>query len=337
MDNKVVFVTGIAGFIGFHTAKKMVEEGYKVIGIDNINDYYQVELKYGRLKALGIDFDPDSTAVRYNNAEDNIVFYKGDIQDYELLVQIVTNENFKGIIHLAAQAGVRYSLENPNAYIDSNIKGFLNIIELARHYPMEHVVYASSSSVYGTEASQPFSENEPCNSPVSLYAATKKANESMAYVYAGLYDINLTGLRFFTVYGPWGRPDMAPMIFTKAAFEDKPIKVFNYGKQSRDFTYIDDITEGIFRLFERGINRGNHKVYNIGNGAPVNLLEFIETIEEFSEKPIKKELVEAQPGDVVETFADISQLSEVTNFKPQTNLRTGIKQFIEWYKNYYTN
>lgn len=331
----IIFVTGIAGFIGYHIAKKLNNEGYKVIGLDNLNSYYDQQLKIDRLKDLGIPFEYSSE--RFENDSSDIVFYLGDIQNYDLLLHIYKTEQFTSIIHLAAQAGVRYSLENPNAYIDSNIKGFMNILELSRYNKMNHVVYASSSSVYGVNAKQPFSEDDPCNNPVSLYAATKKANENMAEVYNNLYNINLTGLRFFTVYGPWGRPDMAPMLFTKASFDGGTVEVFNYGNQSRDFTFIGDIVEGIFRVFKVGLKKDEHLVFNIGNGKPVNLLEFITIIEKHSSKSINKKMVKAQPGDVVETYADIKKLSNFIEFTPSTTLNDGIEIFIEWYKKYYKN
>ena len=332
-NNKIVLLTGIAGFIGYHTALKLLKEGYNVIGIDNINDYYNPKLKIDRLKELGIQFDYKNH--RIVNEKTNLVFYYGDIQDSSLLEEIYQKENFSGIINLAAQAGIRYSIDKPLAYVDANITGFVNILELAKNHKISHVVYASSSSVYGPSAKQPFSETDPCNNQISIYAASKKTNESMAGVYAHLYDLQLTGLRFFTVYGPWGRPDMAPMLFAKAAYEDDTVKIFNYGNQSRDFTYVDDIVEGLFRVYEKKEEQLNHNIFNIGNGNPVNLLSFIETLESASGKTIKKELIAAQPGDVAETFADITKLSNYIDFKAQIGIAEGIKNFNDWYKSYY--
>lgn len=328
--SKRVFITGSAGFIGFHTVKRFLEAGYRVVGIDNLNAYYDPQLKKDRLAQLDIEVTEDEA--RYQSGE--FVFYRGDLQDSALLERIFQNDPFDGIVNLAAQAGVRYSIENPQTYIDSNITGFLNILELARRHRIGHVVYASSSSVYGLDAAQPFSEKEASNKQISMYAASKKANESMAEVYAHLFGIRLSGLRFFTVYGPWGRPDMAPMLFAKAAFAGEPIKVFNYGNQSRDFTFVDDIVEGVFRVYETERDT-RHEIYNIGNGSPVNLLRFIETIEKASGRAIEKHMTEAQPGDVTVTYADISKLAKHIDFRPQTDIEAGIGQFIEWYVSYF--
>ncbi len=327
---KRVFITGIAGFIGFHTAKRFQEAGYAVVGIDNLNAYYDPQLKRDRLAQLGIYVSEGQE--RYQSG--SLTFYLGDLQDAALLNRIAEQDSFEGIVNLAAQAGVRYSIENPQTYIDSNITGFLNILELAKKNKVEHVVYASSSSVYGLDAKQPFSEKEASNKQISMYAASKKANESMAEVYAHLFGIRLSGLRFFTVYGPWGRPDMAPMLFAKAAFAGEPIKVFNYGNQSRDFTFVDDIVEGIFRVYEKDRDT-HHEVYNIGNGSPVNLLRFIETIEEASGRKIEKQMTEAQPGDVTVTYADISKLASHIDFRPRIDIEEGIRQFITWYVSYF--
>ncbi len=327
---KRVFITGIAGFIGFHTAKRFQEAGYTVVGIDNLNAYYDPQLKRDRLAQLGIYVSEGQE--RYQSG--SLTFYLGDLQDAALLNRIAEQDSFEGIVNLAAQAGVRYSIENPQTYIDSNITGFLNILELAKKNKVEHVVYASSSSVYGLDAKQPFSEKEASNKQISMYAASKKANESMAEVYAHLFGIRLSGLRFFTVYGPWGRPDMAPMLFAKAAFAGEPIKVFNYGNQSRDFTFVDDIVEGIFRVYEKDRDT-HHEVYNIGNGSPVNLLRFIETIEEASGRKIEKQMTEAQPGDVTVTYADISKLASHIDFRPRIDIEEGIRQFITWYVSYF--
>lgn len=334
MFNKgVVLVTGVAGFIGFHQAKHLIKKGYCVIGLDNINDYYDPKLKLARLQQLGID---DITDKGFSsNSDESVLFYKGDILDATLLENIYKKHIFKGIIHLAAQPGVRHSIKNPHTYIDTNIRGFLNILELARNNPIEHMVYASSSSVYGTEAKQPFSESEACNHPVSLYGATKKANEMMAESYHHLYQIPLTGLRFFTVYGPWGRPDMAPMIFANAIEQNKPINVFNYGNQSRDFTYIDDICEGITKIYESRKMGTPHEILNIGNGKPVNLLKFIELLERKFGKIAKIIMCEAQPGDVAETFANTKKLEKL-GYKPKVNLEEGITKFEKWFRTYYS-
>ncbi|MDN4166610.1 NAD-dependent epimerase/dehydratase family protein [Cytophagales bacterium LB-30] len=328
----IILITGIAGFIGFHQALRMKKVGYKVVGIDNLNDYYDPQLKLARLRELGITVVEEEGFT--TNSDQSIIFYKGDIQDAALLEQIYQTHPFQGIIHLAAQAGVRYSVENPHAYVDTNIKGFLNILELARAHTMEHVVYASSSSVYGMQAAQPFSENDPCNHPVSLYAATKKANEMMAECYHHLYKIPLTGLRFFTVYGPWGRPDMAPMLFAQAIIEGRPIKVFNHGKQKRDFTYIDDICEGVAQVYESERLRGQHDILNIGNGAPVNLLDFIETLEHALGKAVEKVFCDAQPGDVEETYANTNNLDKYISFKTKVKISDGIHHFTNWFKSY---
>ncbi|WP_298150126.1 NAD-dependent epimerase/dehydratase family protein [Flavobacterium sp.] len=331
-QNKTILLTGIAGFIGYHTASRLVRDGFRVIGIDNLNDYYSPQLKIDRLAQLGIQYQEGIQRFE----KEQIVFYYGDLQDSGLLDEIYRKEDCGGIISLAAQAGVRYSIDNPQAYVDSNITGFLNILELAKKYRPQHVVYASSSSIYGLNAKQPFSETDPCNTPISVYAASKKANESMAEVYAHLYHLKLTGLRFFTVYGPWGRPDMAPMLFAKAAYNNEQIKIFNYGNQSRDFTYIDDIVEGIVRVYSADSLNGS-TIFNIGNGHPVNLLAFVETLENASGITIDKQFVEAQPGDVTETYADISKLAKQIDFTPQVGIKEGIQIFNEWYKDYFGN
>ncbi len=333
---KKILVTGAAGFIGYHLAKRLIDDGYNVYGIDNINNYYDTGLKYDRLKNF--------------EGKHNFVFEKIDVADKDKLNAFVEKYQPSVVIHLAAQAGVRYSLENPSAYIESNLVGFGNILEIARNLEIDHLIYASSSSVYGANKKIPFSESDPVNHPVSLYAATKKANELMAHTYSNLYEIPTTGLRFFTVYGPWGRPDMAYFSFTKAIYEGKPINVFNNGNMERDFTYIDDIVEGIVRLIDK-IPKSNsawdyinpdpatsfapYRIFNIGNNQPVKLLDFISILEELTGTEAKKNFLPMQPGDVKSTFANIDRLNNLTGFKPQTPLKEGLRKFVDWYKNYY--
>ncbi len=329
-----ILVTGAAGFIGFHLSDKLINKGYEVVGLDNINDYYIQQLKYDRLKELGIHEIVEGK-VQYQSDSKPFTFIKGDLEDVSLWENYIKPLGITHIIHLAAQAGVRYSLENPRAYISSNISGFLNVLEFCREQKINHLIYASSSSVYGMNSQQPFSESERCDQPVSLYAATKRANEMMAFTYHHLYGINSMGLRFFTVYGPWGRPDMAPILFTKAAYEGKAIKVFNHGNQSRDFTYIDDIVNGIISIYEKKeeVVKGA-PVCNIGNGSPVDLMGFIRAIEKETGIELKKEYTDAQPGDVAITFADTSKLSKEVNYNPSVNISEGVKKFIDWYKTY---
>jgi UDP-glucuronate 4-epimerase len=329
-----ILVTGAAGFIGFHLCDKLLKLGYNVVGLDNINDYYTPQLKHDRLKELGITA-VNSEQTTYISNTNSFVFIKGDLEDISLWDESVKSLEITHIIHLAAQAGVRYSIENPRTYISSNISGFINVLEFCRQNTINHLIYASSSSVYGMNSNQPFSESERCDKPVSLYAATKRANEMMAFTYSHLYGINSMGLRFFTVYGPWGRPDMAPMLFTNAAYTNKPIKVFNHGNQSRDFTYIDDIINGIVSVFNKKEEVVvGATVCNIGNGSPVDLMEFIGAIEKETGVVLEKEFVDAQPGDVAITFADTSKLSTEVNYNPSVNISQGVKCFIEWYKKY---
>lgn len=331
-----ILVTGCAGFIGFHTALELIKQNYNVIGIDNINDYYDPNLKLDRLSILR-NFDKFS-------------FYKVDISNYKDLEDIFNNNQIEVVIHLAAQAGVRYSLINPHAYISSNIVGFENILECCKKIQIKHLIFASSSSVYGANTKVPFSVKHNVDHPVSLYAATKKANELMAHTYAYLFQLPVTGLRFFTVYGPWGRPDMALFIFTKSIIENKPINVYNYGNMWRDFTYITDIVEAIIRLINKipqpnkNWNSDNpdpsssvapYKIYNIGNNQPIKLLDFIEIIERKLNKKAMKNFLPMQPGDVLYTYADIDELQKDINFKPSTNIEIGIENFINWYKEYY--
>jgi len=329
-------VTGAAGFIGMHSAKKLLDEGHEVIGIDNLNDYYDVTLKEDRLKLL--------------EGYKNFRFLKLDIKDQKDVVDLFKKESPQRVLHLAAQAGVRYSIQNPYIYIDSNIQGFINILEGCRTIKTEHLVFASSSSVYGGNTKVPFSEHDNVDHPVSLYGATKKANELMAHTYSHLYQIPTTGLRFFTVYGPWGRPDMSPMLFTKAILADEPIQVFNHGDMMRDFTYIDDIVasvnETLFKTAMPNINfDGQHpdpatshapyRIFNIGNSHPVPLMQFIETIEDALGKKAIKRMMGMQAGDIKITSADTSELNQWINFKPNTSIKEGVTRFIDWYKNYY--
>lgn len=338
---KKVLVTGCAGFIGFHTVKSLMENGnYEVIGIDNINDYYPMTLKFERLMALGIH--PDF--IRYNQDTSSDIysdfhFARIDITDEKSINSLFATNKFDYIIHLAAQAGVRYSIDNPNAYIQSNIVGFNNILEACRSFTVEHLVYASSSSVYGLNSEQPFSVNHKTDEPISLYASTKKSNELMAHTYSHLFKIPTTGLRFFTVYGPWGRPDMAPMLFAKAITNGDTIRVFNNGKMERDFTYVSDIVNGVCQVMksipqpnEKGIK---YKLYNIGNSSPVQLMDFINILSaELGIEP-KKKFLPLQEGDVVSTFADISNLQKEVGYKPKISIQEGVKEFVSWYKSFY--
>jgi len=331
-----ILVTGIAGFIGMHSAKKLLDDGHEVIGIDNLNDYYDVALKEDRLKLL--------------ESYKSFRFLKLDIKDQKDVIDLFKKESPQRVLHLAAQAGVRYSIQNPYVYIDSNIQGFINILEGCRAIKTEHLVFASSSSVYGGNTKVPFSEHDNVDHPVSLYAATKKANELMAHTYSHLYQIPTTGLRFFTVYGPWGRPDMSPMLFTKAILADEPIQVFNHGDMMRDFTYIDDIVTSVNEtLFKTATPNSNfdgqhpdpatshapYRIFNIGNSHPIPLMQFIETIEDALGKKAIKKMMGMQAGDIKITSADTSELNQWVNFKPNTSIKEGVTRFIDWYKNYY--
>ena len=328
-----VLVTGIAGFIGFHVAKRLLDEGYSVVGFDNINDYYDVQLKLDRLKELGVE-EKDN---QWKSSKCNLNFIKRDLLEMDVLMDLFRDEKFDYVVHLAAQAGVRYSLEAPQNYVDSNITGFLNILECCRNYLVKHLVFASSSSVYGLNAKIPFSTEDRTDSPISLYAASKKSNELMAYTYSHLFKIPTTGLRFFTVYGPWGRPDMAMHLFTEAIFNGKPIKVFNEGKMSRDFTYVDDIVESITRVIAKapGNKQLPMNLFNIGNNNPEKLTDFIEEIESATQKTAIKEYFPMQAGDVEKTFADVQSLISYIDYKPKTAIKEGIGNFVNWYKNYY--
>ncbi|GAA6542821.1 NAD-dependent epimerase [Klebsiella pneumoniae] len=328
-------VTGAAGFIGFHVSKRLLNDGHQVVGIDNINDYYDVKLKESRVEHL---------------ESPSFTFYKLDLADRDGMAKLFETEQFERVIHLAAQAGVRYSLENPYAYADSNLTGYLNILEGCRHNKVQHLLYASSSSVYGLNRKMPFSTDDSVDHPVSLYAATKKANELMAHTYSHLYSIPTTGLRFFTVYGPWGRPDMALFKFTKAMLEGKSIDVYNYGKMKRDFTYIDDIVEAIVRIQdvipqpdpEWTVEEGSpatssapYRVYNIGNSSPVELMDYINALEQALGLEAKKNMMPIQPGDVLNTSAETQALYKTIGFKPETPVQQGVKNFVDWYKEYY--
>ncbi|SEQ45735.1 UDP-glucuronate 4-epimerase [Hyunsoonleella jejuensis] len=337
-----ILVTGAAGFIGYFTSKALLRNGHKVVGLDNINDYYDTSLKYDRLKELGIN---STEASNYNylcnsETDSNFSFIRMNLENREELPNLFRNEGFDVVCNLAAQAGVRYSLENPESYVDSNLVGFLNILECCRNFNIKHLVYASSSSVYGLNKKIPFSTEDNVDNPISLYAATKKSNELMAHTYSHLFKIPTTGLRFFTVYGPWGRPDMAMFLFTDAIVKNKPIKVFNYGKMERDFTYIDDIVEGVVRILEhdnkeRLEKNDLYKVYNIGNNNSVKLLDFIKEIELNLETEAEKTMLPIQPGDVERTWANVDDLITDYGYSPNTSINHGVKAFVDWYKSYY--
>ena len=328
-----ILITGAAGFIGMHAVLKFASLGHDVIGLDNINAYYETDLKYARLAELGIKRED----LEYNKkvkGNTNIKFVLLDIQDAGNLNSLFAKQKFDIVIHLAAQAGVRYSITNPRDYIDSNIIGFYNILEACRNFPLQHLVFASSSSVYGNTDVVPFSENQNTDSPVSFYAATKKSNEVMAHSYSELYKMKITGLRFFTVYGPWGRPDMAPTLFAKAGMEGKSIKVFNEGNQSRDFTYIDDIVQGIEIVAQNPPTETNFRLLNIGNGNPVSLMKFIKLLESHLDKSFLYNMMPAQNGDVQSTYADVSEIQKL-GYKATTSLEYGIPKFVNWFTGYY--
>lgn len=328
-----ILVTGAAGFIGFHLTRRLCERGDQVVGIDNINDYYPVSLKYARLEQLGI---PEGQVVQGREVQSvslpGFRFRRMDITDVHALERLFEGEDFDAVVNLAAQAGVRYSIDNPRAYIESNVVGFINILECCRRWPVRHLVYASSSSVYGGNTKTPFAEDDRVDNQVSIYAATKKADELMANVYRHLYQVPATGLRFFTVYGPWGRPDMAPMLFTDAITHGREIKVFNNGDLSRDFTYIDDIVEGIVRVIDR---KTDIPVYNIGHGEPMQLMDFISTLEAELGIEARKKMMPMQAGDVHTTWADTTLLARDHGYHPSTPLGTGIHHTAQWYKDYF--
>ncbi len=326
-----ILITGVAGFIGFHLAQRLLAEGIQVYGIDNLNDYYDVNLKKARLSQL--------------HPQTKFTFQLLDLSDRSGIAQLFQSQNFDYVVHLAAQAGVRYSLQNPHAYADSNLSGFLNVLEACRHNQVGHLVFASSSSVYGINTKVPFAVSDNVDHPISLYAATKKANELMAHAYSHLYNLPTTGLRFFTVYGPWGRPDMAYFKFVRAIAKDQPIDVYNFGKMQRDFTYIDDVVEGVVRVMHKppekdsapnaSTSNAPYKLYNIGNNSPVELMTFIELIEQKLGKQAKKNLLPMQPGDVPSTYADVDDLMQDVGFKPETPIEEGIEHFVQWYRDYY--
>ena len=331
-----ILVTGTAGFIGFHLSQRLLNEGFEVVGLDNLNDYYDVNLKHGRLKQL--------------EGRVGFRFVKMDLCEREALAALFGQEKFDSVVNLAAQAGVRYSIQNPYVYIDSNISGFINILEGCRHNGVKHLVYASSSSVYGANTKMPFSVHDNVDHPISLYAATKKANELMAHTYSHLYNLPTTGLRFFTVYGPWGRPDMALFLFARAIIEGRPIDVYNHGLMQRDFTYIDDIVEGVVRVMGKipeanhdwngdaanpGTSSAPYRIYNIGNNNPVELIRFIEVLENALGMKAEKRLLPLQPGDVCSTYAVVDDLMRDVGFKPSTSIEEGIGKFVEWYRQFY--
>ena len=329
-----ILVTGAAGFIGFHLVQRLAERGDEVVGLDSLNDYYDRRMKFGRLAATGIEQSAIEPHKMVQSARwPKYRFVQMALEEREALERLFAEEQFEVVVNLAAQAGVRYSIENPHAYAQSNVVGFLNVLECCRHNRVRHLVYASSSSVYGRNAKVPFSEEDRTDSPVSLYAATKKANELMAHTYASLYSIPMTGLRFFTVYGPWGRPDMAPMLFADAISEGRPIRVFNGGDLARDFTYIDDITEGVVRVVAGVPPTGEVpcKVYNIGCSTPVRLMDFISTMERAFGREAEKVMLPMQAGDVYQTYADTSLLERDYGYRPTTTLEEGLKRFVEWY------
>lgn len=341
-----VLITGTAGFIGFHLTERLLQDGHTVIGVDQVNDYYDVNLKKDRLAFSGIDWnDEPQTGIRSSKYE-HYVFYKASLEDKSAIYSIFEKEQPDAVCNLAAQAGVRYSLENPDTYIQSNIIGFQNIIEACRQYGVNNLSYASSSSVYGGNENLPFSIKDRVDSPISLYAATKKSNELVAHTYSHLFGIRTTGLRFFTVYGPWGRPDMALFLFAEALRKGEPIKVFNHGQMLRDFTYVDDIVTGVVNVIlnpakkpteksEWNPTQAPYKIYNIGNNNPVKLMNFIQAIEEAFGKKFQMKMMDLQPGDVPSTYADVEDLIGDFNYKPDTSIQKGIKQFISWYKSYY--
>jgi UDP-glucuronate 4-epimerase len=331
-----ILVTGAAGFIGFHLVKALMKKGYEVVGIDNLNDYYPVSLKHARLKECGIDEELIVQGhVVQSSLYDGYQFVRMDFEDKERLEELFAAHHFDVTVNLAAQAGVRYSIENPYAYVHSNVLGFVNLLECARRWPVRHFVYASSSSVYGGNTKTPFSENDRVDNQVSLYAATKKADEQMANVYSHLYKLPTTGLRFFTVYGPWGRPDMAPMLFSKAIMHGQPIRVFNHGYMQRDFTYIDDIVEGVVRIIDK-IPEGDvpSDIFNIGCGHPVQLMDFIRLLEQALGKEAQLQMLPMQKGDVPITYADTTKLEQAVGYKASTPLEVGIRKFAEWIKNF---
>lgn len=336
LKSRNFLITGVAGFIGFHLATSLASEGFNVIGIDNLNNYYDVKLKLSRLNESGIEdeqvaYNEPVQSTRYPN----YTFIQLDLVDAANLERLFIKYSFSKVIHMAAQAGVRYSIKHPDAYVQSNIIGFFNMLESCRHNKIEHLIFASSSSVYGTNVKTPFKVKDDTDHPISFYAATKKSNELMAHSYSHLYNLKVTGLRFFTVYGPWGRPDMAAYIFTKSIVNEKEIKVYNKGNMSRDFTYIDDIVTGVKKVVTAKTKNSLFKIYNIGNNLPTNLLDFINAIENVVGKKAKLKLLDIQLGDMKDTYADISELMADFNYSPSTNIQTGINKFVDWYLSFY--
>ncbi|WP_334124737.1 NAD-dependent epimerase/dehydratase family protein [Empedobacter brevis] len=335
---KTILITGVAGFIGYHLAERLVKKNIQVVGIDNVNNYYDVKLKYDRLEELGIkqkfasNFDQKVISSIH---EEKLVFYRMNLEDRQALSDLFEQYSFDVVINLAAQAGVRYSIENPDAYGQSNLVGFLNILECCRHYHVKKLLYASSSSIYGNSSDVPFSTNQNVDNPISLYAATKKANELMAHAYSHLYHIQTIGLRFFTVYGPWGRPDMAMFLFTDAILNQQPLKVFNHGDLSRDFTYIDDVIQGIAEILEDNTQIEKYQLYNIGNSKPVQLMDFIKEIEYSTGEKAILEMYPMQAGDVNQTWADVRDLKEKFGYNPKFPVNKGVSNFVDWYKKYY--
>jgi UDP-glucuronate 4-epimerase len=344
-----VLVTGAAGFIGYHLAKRLAREGHEVVGLDNINDYYSTDLKYDRLADLGLSrVSIQPGALAQSSLYPDLQFVRMDLEQEEAMNELYRTQQFEVVYHLAAQAGVRYSLENPGVYVDSNVKGFLSVLEACRHYPVKHLIFASSSSVYGLNTTQPYAVTHPVDHPISLYAATKKANELMAHTYSHLFRIPATGLRFFTVYGPWGRPDMAYYSFARAIQNDEPVPVYNQGENERDFTYVDDIVESLYRLMDKhpeplpempendpSRSTAPYRLFNIGNSSPVKVNIFVETLENALGKTARKHFVPGQPGDVLSTYADVKDLEEYVQFRPDTPLEAGIGQFAAWFKSYH--
>jgi len=341
-----ILITGTAGFIGFHLAERLLQDGHSIVGVDQVNDYYDVQLKKDRLAYSGISAEKVLAQCVVSNKYPNYIFYQASLEDKSAIYSIFEKEQPDAVCNLAAQAGVRYSLENPDAYIQSNIIGFQNIIEACRHYGVDNLSYASSSSVYGGNKSLPFSTEDRVDSPISLYAATKKSNELVAHTYSHLFGIRTTGLRFFTVYGPWGRPDMALFLFAEAIRKGEPINVFNHGNMLRDFTYIDDIVTGVVNVIlkpakapenksELNPTKAPYKIYNIGNNNPVKLMDFIQAIEDAFGGKLKMNMMELQPGDVPSTYANVDDLVRDFNYKPDTSIKIGIEKFISWYKEYY--
>ncbi|WP_028574648.1 NAD-dependent epimerase [Desulfonatronovibrio hydrogenovorans] len=345
-----ILITGTAGFIGFKLALAFARRGDQVVGLDNINDYYDIRVKHGRLEHSGFPPPYEYGRLTWSEKYPELGFIKLNLEDRQGLEKLFKEQKFDRVCNLAAQAGVRYSLTNPQAYVDSNLVGYVNLLECCRHNNVQHFVFASSSSVYGLNETQPFSTHDNVDHPISLYAATKKSNELMAHTYAHLYGLPSTGLRFFTVYGPWGRPDMALFLFTKAILEDQPINVFNHGRMQRDFTYIDDIVEGVIRVVDKApqgnpdwsgldpdpsSSRAPYKIYNIGNNNPVELMDFITTLEQVLGKKARKNLLPMQPGDVPSTYADVQDLVQDLGYKPETPVKEGIMEFVGWYRDFF--